>query len=413
MRRILFILPSLPYPLLTGADQAMYNGLKAINNDCEVFVTFPVPMQKRKAVEKRIANSKLDNIQLKPFFYNPFKNFFDFVIRRITIFQGKIKKKNFDYFCSQMSTDFSIQLPDYIQFINDCVKKNDIEIVQIEQCQCLSYVLALPANIKKVFVHHELRFVVNEQKIHEFGENAYRKAWAEEAKILELEMLNRFDAVITLSKPDMETLQKSGVSVPIYPSKAIVAIKSYSGNSNASGNVLSFVGPSQHIPNFVGVKWFLKNCWEKLLQQDASYRLKIIGNWSDDCRQEITQKFKNVEFKGFVSNLADALNDTIMIVPITIGSGIRMKILEAASLGIPFVSTTIGAEGLPFESGRDCLKGDTPEAFVDAVLKMRDKSLRVEFAKKADALVRENYSIDALRKNRLEIYEKVMTSEKS
>ena len=85
-----------------------------------------------------------------------------------------------------------------------------------------------------------------------------------------------------------------------------------------------------------------------------------------------------------------------------------MKILEAASLGIPFVSTTVGAEGLPFENGRDCFKADTPEYFVKAIVDLKDKSLREKFAQNANTIVKENYSMGALRKNRLEIYEKVL-----
>lgn len=233
------------------------------------------------------------------------------------------------------------------------------------------------------------------------------------ADILEIGLLNKCDAIITLSETDQKKLIDAGVKVPIYPSFAIVNTNAEMTNANETNNILSFIGPAFHSPNYLGVKWFLENCWEKLLQQDASYHLRIIGNWPEDRRNEITQKFKNVEFAGFVPNLAKALNDTIMIVPITVGSGIRMKILEAASLGVPFVSTTVGAEGLPFENGVDCLKGDTPEEFVDAILKMRDKSLRVEFAKKANKLVKVKYSMDALRKNRLEIYEKVMNGIKS
>jgi glycosyltransferase involved in cell wall biosynthesis len=107
---------------------------------------------------------------------------------------------------------------------------------------------------------------------------------------------------------------------------------------------------------------------------------------------------------GFVENLESAIQNTIMIVPITIGSGIRMKILEAAKLGIPFVSTTIGAEGIPVQSGKHCLLADDPSDFVDAILQLRDHDKRAMFIKKAHQLIEDNYSLEALKLNRHSLY---------
>ena len=98
-----------------------------------------------------------------------------------------------------------------------------------------------------------------------------------------------------------------------------------------------------------------------------------------------------------------------MIVPITIGSGIRMKILEAASMGIPFVSTTVGAEGIPLRDGHDCFLTDSPNTFVEDIVKLQDKELKLLFIQNANCMVCENYSLEALRRNRLEIYNTVFT----
>ena len=364
-----------------------------------------------------ISNAKLDKVNFIPLVPNPVKNLYRSTLGRINaiVKRIRIKKEGTDFACSEMVNVFSMDASkvDFVQFVNSCIEKYDIDIVQMEMCSCLPFVLTLPRKVKKIFVHHELRFVVNELFLRSKGKTSYRQAVADMSKMQEIGLLNKCDAVITLSEIDKEKLYDAGVYVPIHSSVAVVNTDSAPTNPNNSYNVLTFVGPASHEPNYIGVKWFLENCWERLLEKDPSYILKIIGNWSDDKRAEINQNYKNVRFLGFVPNLADELNNTIMIVPITVGSGIRMKILEAASLGVPFVSTAVGAEGLPFENGVDCLKGDTPEEFVDAILKMRDNSLRVEFAKKANKLVKEKYSMDALRKNRLEIYEKVMNGIKS
>ena len=409
-KKILFVLPSLPYPLTAGGNQAMFNGISAVKDDCELYRTYAIPFYKKDNVNLLKLKQILRNASVVPFVYNPLKGFHNFILWiffRITVLL-KMKKKNPDYFCSQMPSLFNAIRDDYSIFVNSFINENKIDIVQLEMCSTLPLILALPSNVKKVFVHHELNYIVNELQIKSLGQSLYRLANKHLAQILEIGLLNKCDAVITLSEIDKQKLVKDGVKVPIYSSFSIVNTDVKSCNPNNNCNILTFVGPAAHTPNYIGIKWFLENCWTKLLDKDSSYVLNVIGNWPEDKRDEIQQKYKNVFFLGFVPNLADALNNSIMIVPITVGSGIRMKILEAANLEIPFVSTSVGAEGLPFESGRNCFKADTPDTFVNAVVDLKDKSLREKFAKNANIVVKEKYSMDALRKNRLEIYNKVL-----
>lgn len=395
----------MPYPLSVGGNQAMYNGILSIRGDFDVHLVYLVSHSTKKQEIPAIPG-----VTISPFVYKRKINQLGLFIWMTNKFAQLLKlgNKYADYFFEQLPVRFKPVCQEYVDFIANYIKKNNIDVVQFEMLSCLPLVATLPSHVKKIFVHHELGFVVNDQKLRSKGFSECRKANVELAKMLELGLLNKCDAVITLSEIDQRKLIKEGVTVPVYSSFAIVNTDEKSCSLNETCNILSFVGPSAHTPNYLGVKWFLEKCWDEILQNDASYRLKIIGNWSDDFRSEIMRNFKNVEFTGFVSNLVDALNNTIMIVPIAVGSGIRMKILEAANLGVPFVSTTVGAEGLPFENGRDFLKGDSPEEFIDAILKMRDGTLRKSLVKNASILVKERFSLDALRKNRLDVYEKVL-----
>jgi glycosyltransferase involved in cell wall biosynthesis len=62
-----------------------------------------------------------------------------------------------------------------------------------------------------------------------------------------------------------------------------------------------------------------------------------------------------------------------VVVPLRVGGGTRLKILEAMAAGIPVVSTTLGAEGLEVDPGRDLLTADTPAAMVEAIASLRDQ----------------------------------------
>lgn len=121
-------------------------------------------------------------------------------------------------------------------------------------------------------------------------------------------------------------------------------------------------------------------------------------------------KYPGVRFLGYVEVLSDALKDSIMIVPITIGSGIRMKILEACSNGIPFVSTTVGAEGIPVVDGRHCYIADDPQIFVQDIIKLQSADIQKQFVANCHSMIDELYSMDALKCNREEIYRSVLLS---
>lgn len=94
-----------------------------------------------------------------------------------------------------------------------------------------------------------------------------------------------------------------------------------------------------------------------------------------------------------------------MIVPILIGSGIRIKILEACSQGVPFVSTSVGAEGIPLVNGSHCFITDDVESFVNDIILLQEVELQKKFVSNSRKMIEDHYSLEALRKNRINIYE--------
>ena len=94
-----------------------------------------------------------------------------------------------------------------------------------------------------------------------------------------------------------------------------------------------------------------------------------------------------------------------MIVPILSGSGMRMKILEASALGVPFVTTTVGVEGLDFVDKSSCLIADTSESWAQALVNlMSSDKLRSDLAESALKVYNEKYSVEALSKVRESVY---------
>jgi glycosyltransferase involved in cell wall biosynthesis len=81
-----------------------------------------------------------------------------------------------------------------------------------------------------------------------------------------------------------------------------------------------------------------------------------------------------------------------------------MKILEAGAIGVPVVSTNVGAEGLPVVDGENILLADTPEMFTKAILRLEDYEIRESLSKQLHKTIRTQYSVDALCENRRILY---------
>lgn len=410
-KNLLFVLPFLPYPLVSGGHQAIYNGIMAVKDDFNIFIAYYVSYgfdeEAAKAFQKLVPNATL--LPMDTRYKAP--NFKARVINKLQrILEAEAKKCN----PPDKNTKYDLWLwsnrpqpAKWEQFICDVCEKYYIDIAQVEMPWISSFILSLPNTVKKVYVHHELAFVKQGLELKDDPDNLYAQTCYKHTLASEINMLNHADHIITLSPVDKRKLEEKGVMTPISSSFAVVNTDNQLTPFFSDERVLTFVGPDDNIPNRVGLSWFLDNCWKFLLSKDSSYRLKVIGKWREENQRAILKDYPEVEFLGFVDNLYEAMKGSVMIVPITIGSGIRMKILEAASMGIPFVSTTVGAEGIPVKDGHDCFLTDVPNMFVEDILKLQDRDLKLQFIQNANKMVKQHYSAEALRRNRLEIYKKL------
>lgn len=423
-KSILFILPFLPYPMESGGHQALFNGIYAVKDDFDVYITYEALDNDsyRKAVKDfadEIPNAKLLPLLHKPslspkpmpLWYRRLSKVKSFIKKMMGIKESYIvQKHNEEVFppCSWWLKTISPLSREWVDNVSKICDDYQFDIIQVEMPWFISQVLSLPSKSKKVFVHHEIGFVRRELETSRIQQSAYVKACKCFADYNEIYQLNMYDMVITLSPIDTKKLIDNGVKVPVHSSFAVVRSLCQVQKNTVNGKRLVFVGSDKHNPNYIGITWFLDKCWQKLKQTDNGYMLYVIGKWSEQNKNDIKSKCRDVEFLGFVDDLHAAIKGSVMIVPITVGSGIRMKILEAASQGVPFVTTSVGAEGIPVKNGIHCFITDNQDGFVDSIVKLQDKELQKKFVYKANEMIRENYSLEALRQNRIKIYNQLL-----
>lgn len=169
-----------------------------------------------------------------------------------------------------------------------------------------------------------------------------------------------------------------------------------------------YTGALTYKANMDAMLFFVKEIFPKILHQLPDIQLVITGStYNVDIKPLINHP--NIKFTGFVPDIRPVIADSwLSIVPLRIGGGTRLKILESMAMRTPVVSTTKGAEGLDISSEENILIGDTPIKFANHVIRLfNNPNLRNRLADKGRKLVEEHYNWDKIGAQFLNLSESV------
>lgn len=158
------------------------------------------------------------------------------------------------------------------------------------------------------------------------------------------------------------------------------------------GRTVLFFGLLSYAPNVDGVMHFVQKIWPRVVEAHPEARFKIIGGRPPRSLQLLAGP--RVELTGFVPDLRPHLAAAAaVVVPLRLGGGTRLKVVEAMAMGKAIVSTALGSEGIEAIPGRDLLIEDQPEAFADALNRLLDDpELAARIGQSARSLAVERYS---------------------
>ncbi len=127
-----------------------------------------------------------------------------------------------------------------------------------------------------------------------------------------------------------------------------------------------FVGNMQWPPNADGVEWFCREVLPVILRQHPKAKLYLVGHSPGPALQRLAGK--SVVVTGTVPDVRPYVaRAAVSVVPLRVGGGTRLKILEAMALARPVVSTSLGCQGLSATDGQNISIADTPDAFARSV----------------------------------------------
>ncbi len=134
-----------------------------------------------------------------------------------------------------------------------------------------------------------------------------------------------------------------------------------------------FMGRMDYHANIDAASYFVKNTWPLIHARQPELRLVIAG--AQPAKPILALREQGITVTGTVDDVRPFYQSALTsVVPLRVGGGTRLKVLEAMAAGTPVVSTTLGAEGLAVTPGKDIVIADSPEAMADAVLGLQDES---------------------------------------
>ena len=140
------------------------------------------------------------------------------------------------------------------------------------------------------------------------------------------------------------------------------------------------------------MSYFIENIFQPILKRNPRVEFHVIGQSSEKCKKAFESP--NVKVIGSLKDLQKALTYyKLFVCPMTYGAGMKGKIGDAISAGVPVVTTSIGAEGFPVTDGVDCFIADSPVEFAEKCNQcLNDPSLWHNFAVKSKLMLAENFS---------------------
>lgn len=264
--------------------------------------------------------------------------------------------------------------PEFARAMEAIARLHSVDLVVCDFLQTATAALQLPIRPRVVF-EHNVEFLLRKRQWETESSPLRKWLFAHEWKRtrrIEEQICRSYDSVIAVSDEDRAVLEESfGIrGVSTIPT-GVDADYFKPMDLEQKRGLLAFVGSMDWFPNEDGMLWFLHEIYPLVRQAVPWAQCRIIGRNPSPAFKAAAAEFPGVELTGRVPDVRPKLAEAeAVIVPLRVGGGTRVKIPEAMAMAKAVVSTTIGAEGLPFANGREISIADDRADFAAAVTKL-------------------------------------------
>jgi len=398
---LLFLSTRSPYPLISGHSLRTYHILKgAAQNHNVTFVTFI------QLPEHELKKENLDHLKSFCKAVYPFE---------IPVDMSKItsaKMLFLNLFSSLPFVGQKYDAPLMRQKIREIIQREHIDLVHVDMLPLTVYLNEFE-NLPKILVNHNVESV-RLYRWFKTEPNPVKKAYLGiqwlKLRSFERSAMNQFDGCVVVSEIDKELLIKMKVKSSLFVVPNGTDTKFFKpSNGKVVANSVLWIGHMDVHTNKDAVIYFWKDIYPILRRKYPKVKVTFVGTAPPKEIADAAQKDGQVKATGFVNDIRPYMDEAaVMVVPIRIGSGTRLKILDAMAMGKAIVSTSVGCEGLNVNDGKDILIADDPEGFSDNTIDLlKNSDKRIALEKNALDLAK-TYDWDLIRKKQEAVYQDVV-----
>lgn len=215
-------------------------------------------------------------------------------------------------------------------------------------------------------------------------------------KGIELFLSSQADDTLVVSPVEKEILEKEGFQGKVSVVSNVHSLEPCSSPFEQREGLM-FIGGFLHLPNEDGIAWFVEQILPIIRHTIPEVNLYIVGSHPTDKVKSMASP--DVFVTGYVEDVGPYFERArIFVCPLRYGAGVKGKVGQSMSYGLPIVTTTIGAEGMGLTDGHDALIADDERIFAEKVIKAyQDRRLWEGLSLNARALVEQTYSPDAVK----------------
>lgn len=233
------------------------------------------------------------------------------------------------------------------------------------------------------------RFISSNSFLRSITKTIFRKV-----KAYELFNIGLIDKTIVLSHKDKVLLCEEG----ILPNKVMVIspfFSVYKKDDYSPSQKILFWGAMTRMENIEAASWFIRNVFTQMHETYTGLELVIVGNASEATISKFSA-YKGVTATGFIDDPSEYFNNCMCLVaPLIKGAGIKIKVLEAMSSGLPVLTNDIGIEGINAERERDfffCYKPEDYKRVIEQLI--NEPSLVQGIGMNAKRFIDKNYNYE-------------------
>jgi polysaccharide biosynthesis protein PslH len=386
--KILFLSYFVPYPPTAGHLQRNYNLIREIAKKHEVYLltfTQKVLLPTQDDLDKSIE-------ALRP------------LCRFIKVFPIGVEQSALRWYGSLFFNLFSPAPFTLWRFSSAELKREikrltsevEFDVIHVDTIDLAQYISLAP-DLPRLLNHHNVESMLQLRRSQ--GEKnplakIYLRLQARKLRRYEKKMLGRFDVNTCVSGVDIATYQEMA---PLAKYELVANgsdTEYFTPRREQGGKRVIFAGGMSWHPNADAMVYFVRDILPIIHKTHPDIYCDIIGSHAPEELRTLAAAGKNVLIHGFVRDIRDYMAAAaVYIVPIRVGGGTRLKILDAFACGKAVVSTMVGCEGIDVTPEKDILIGDSPEEFAGQVIRLfEDEALQNTLAVNGRRLVEEKYS---------------------